>query len=114
MATNKLSTQGYLIKRLKDSGYVVYRIFDEYSESDPRKWTIMIDPKVASIFCTCYERLDGLTEEPVFEFYDGGQFLPSKFKLNTDSFEVILDFLNSHNIVNKHPSYIEKGKKSNK
>ena len=33
---NKITTQCYFIKRLKDSGYLVYRLFDEYSESDPR------------------------------------------------------------------------------
>jgi hypothetical protein len=109
MSSNKLSTQGYFIKRLKDSGYVVYRIFDNYSESDPRKWTILIDPSVSSVFCTCYDKLYHLSYDPVFEFYDGGQFIPDKVKLTTDSFEVILEFLNSHNIINKHPSYIEKG-----
>ena len=41
---NKITTQSYFIKRLKDSGYLVYRLFDEYSESDPRNWTVMIDP----------------------------------------------------------------------
>ena len=51
---NKITTQSYFIKRLKDSGYLVYRLFDEFSESDPRNWTVMIDPGQASIFCTCY------------------------------------------------------------
>ena len=49
---NKITTQSYFIKRLKDSGYVVYKIFDEYSEADPRNWTVMIDPGNASVLCS--------------------------------------------------------------
>ena len=109
MSANKISTQGYFIKRLKDSGYVVYRIFDNYSEVDPRKWTILIDPSVSSVFCTCYDKLYHFSNNPIFEFYDGGQFINDKVKLSTDSFEVILDFLNNNNIINKHPNYIENG-----
>jgi len=37
---NKITTQSYFIKRLKDSGYVVYKIFDQYGEADPRSWTV--------------------------------------------------------------------------
>ena len=41
---NKLKTAGYFIKRLKDNGFVTLRIFDKYSEADPRKWTVLVDP----------------------------------------------------------------------
>ena len=42
---NKLKTAGYFIKRLRDSGFETVRIFNGYSHSDPRKWTILVDPK---------------------------------------------------------------------
>jgi hypothetical protein len=101
---NKITTQSYFIKRLKDSGYVVYKIFDAYSEADPRNWTVMIDPGNASVFCTCYTNF-GAFEETFFEFYDGGQYFPEKFKLKTDSIEVIITYLVKHGINNKSETY---------
>ncbi len=92
---NKLAKQAYFIKRLRDSGYNVDKIFDKYSNGDPRSWTIMINPGIASIFCTCYTNhgeTDGIKlESPCyFEFFDGGQFIPNKLKFDTSSFEVIV------------------------
>ena len=47
---NKLKTPGYFIKRLKDNDFVTLRIFDKYSDSDPRKWTVLVDPKGSSVY----------------------------------------------------------------
>ena len=105
---NKITTQSYFIKRLKDSGYLVYRLFDEFSESDPRNWTVMIDPGQASIFCTCYVNHGDMFGESYFEFYDGGQFIPEKFKLKTDSIEVIITYLVKYGINNKSELYNSK------
>jgi hypothetical protein len=105
---NKITTQSYFIKRLKDSGYVVYKIFDEYSEADPRNWTVLIDPGCASIFCTCYVNHPQMFGDTFFEFYDGGQFLPEKFKLKTDSIEVIVSWLVKYGINNKSILYTQK------
>ena len=102
---NKVTTQSYFIKRLKDSGYMVYKIFDGYSEADPRNWTVMIDPGNASVFCTCYVNHKDLFGETFFEFYDGGQFIPEKFKLKTDSIEVIISYLVKYGINNKSNIY---------
>jgi len=102
---NKITTQSYFIKRLKDSGYVVYKIFDQYGEADPRSWTVMIDPGNASILCTCYVNHKELFNETFFELYDGGQFIPEKFKLKTDSIEVIISYLVKYGINNKSESY---------
>ena len=99
--SNKLTTQSYFIKRLKDSGYEVWKIFDNYNESDPRAWTILIDPGVSSVFCTCYVNHEVL-EDNFFEIYDGGRFMPSKFKIRTDSIEVIVAHLVRYGINNKH------------
>ena len=102
---NKLTTQGYFIKRLRDSGYMVWRVYENYSECDPRAWTVVIDPGIASIFCTCYinDKSFGIT---TFELYDGGQFFPEKLKISTESIEVIIAYLVKFNINNKSQTYI--------
>jgi hypothetical protein len=92
---NKLAKQAYFIKRLRDSGYHVDKVFDKYSLSDPRAWTIIINPGIASLFCTCYSNHGetkgvDLKSTCYFEFFDGGQFIPSRIKLDTSSFEVIV------------------------
>jgi len=51
---NKLYTQSYFIKRLKDSNIFVKPLI-KYSENDIRKWTIIIEPEKYNILCTCYK-----------------------------------------------------------
>ena len=102
--SNKITTQGYFIKRLRDSGYVVCKLFENYSESDPRVWTVIIDPCGASVFCTCYINAKGFGVTS-FELYDGGQFIPDKFKLATESIEVIISYLYKFGINNKSTTY---------
>lgn len=106
--SNKITTQSYFIKRLKDSGYVVFKLFDEFSEGDPRSWVIMIDPGCASIICTCYLNHKDMFGESYFEFYDGGQYFPERYKLKTDSIEVIISHLVKHGINNKSETYTKK------
>ena len=89
---NKLKTAGYFIKRLRDSGFETVRIFNGYSHSDPRKWTILIDPKQASIFVTCFENTP-FKGEYLFTFEDGNQRFRSGFNLKTDSIEVVVNKL---------------------
>lgn len=88
MTKNKITTLSYFVKRLKDSGFAVWKICDNYSFSDPRKWTVMIDPGNTSVFVTCYENKDYKSEK-VFEFNDGGRFFPRNFFIKTTSMEVI-------------------------
>lgn len=108
MANNRITTLGYFKKRLRDSGYSVIDVFERYSFADPREWTIMIDPGVSSVFCTLYKNAnkDSLKESQIgdfyFEIYDGGQFLPPNIKFKTSSIEVLLTYLNDHNIINKN------------
>ncbi len=96
---NKLNNQGYFISRLKNCGYTISRLDIDYSHADPRIWSIVINPGSASVICTCYVNAnkDNIKESTLgdnyFELYDGGQFLPQKFKLNTSSIEVIVTFL---------------------
>lgn len=95
---NKLTTLGYTLKRLRDSGYFANKLFVEYSEGDPRSWTIMIDPGGASIFCTCYIN-DPYIGESFFELYDGNQYIPGRLNLKTSSFEVLIKHLVKYGIL---------------
>lgn len=104
---NKLTTLGYFKKRMRDSGYLVDDIFRNFSPADPRAWTVIIDPGIASIFCTCYINANkedikhSQAGEFYFELYDGGQFIPGKFAIKTNSIEVLIEWLIKFNINNK-------------
>ena len=104
---NKLANESYFVKRLRDSGYDTIKLYNKYSEADDRKWTLVIDPGVASIFCTCYEITDIVNDRFItfFEIYDGGRYIPARYRIETESIEVILDYLVKFNINNKHESY---------
>lgn len=95
---NKLKTAGYFIKRLKDAGYVVLRIFDKYSDKDPRKWTILVDPNGASLYITCFEDRPFIGEY-LFSFEDGNQRFARGYVLKTSSIEVVIERLNDRNIL---------------
>jgi len=89
---NKLKTAGYFIKRLKDNDFVTLRIFDKYSESDPRRWTVLVDPGGASVYITCFENTP-FRGEYLFNFNDGNQNFNNNFSLKTDSIEVVVSKL---------------------
>jgi hypothetical protein len=99
---NKLTTLGYTLKRFRDSGYFANKLFAEYSEVDPRAWTIMIDPGVSSVFCTCYIN-DPYIGETFFELYDGNQYIPGRLKIQTSSFEIIVEHLTKYGIIGTKP-----------
>ena len=107
--SNKLTTLGYFKKRLRDSGYVVDELYRNYSRTDPRSWTIVIDPGVASVFCTCYENAED-QDDIFFEIYDGGQFIPGRFKIKTNSIEVFVEYLTKFGIINKSINYPNQNK----
>jgi hypothetical protein len=99
MANTRITTLSYMVKRLKDSGYNVHRCDSlNYSEDDKRKWTIIVDNGVGSLFITCFK-------SGSFHFYDGLRFFNSNLKLNTESIEVIIQYLNDKGFVNKHRNY---------
>jgi len=102
--SNKLTTMGYFIKRLRDSGYVVDKLYGNYSYNDPRAWSVVIDPRGASVFCTCYHNANELGESH-FEIYDGGLFIPGRFKIRTSSIEVFIEYLVKFGINNKAKEY---------
>jgi hypothetical protein len=87
-AKNKISTYSYFIKRLKDCNILVYKVFNAYSEADPRKWTVLVEPGGASIYVTCFENHQ--LGEIKFGLNDGNQIIPSNYYLVTSSIEVIV------------------------
>ena len=100
---NKLRTPGYFIKRLKDNGFVTFRIFDKYNIADPRKWTVLVDPGGASVFITCFENTP-FKGEYLFSFYDGNQNFVNNFSLKTSSIEVVVTRLHKNNVTQKEDS----------
>lgn len=99
MSNNKLKTPSYFIKRLRDNGFIVLRLFSVYAKRDPRRWTVMVNPSDSSVMITCYANKNDLNEI-LFEINDGGFQIPRNFSLKTDSIEVIIDYLISHGITN--------------
>ena len=98
--SNKVTTPGYFLKRMKDCGVNADKLQINYTQLDPRAWTIIIDPGLANIFCTCYVN-HNVPNNNYFELYDGGQFIPGKFSIKTDSIEVIINYLHKFNIINQ-------------
>lgn len=92
MNKNKITTLSYFVKRLKDCKFNTWKIFNKYADSDPRKWTILVDPGNTSVFITCYENKD-YNNEKMFEFNDGARLFPRNFSLKTTSMEVIVSNL---------------------
>lgn len=112
MANNKLRTPGYFIKRLRENGFIIVRLFSVYGKHDPRRWSIMINPSGESVLCTCYTNKNELGET-LFEFNDGGVKIPKNMYLKTDSVESVVKFLFQHEISNQHypgrDRYVKKG-----
>lgn len=98
MSINRIKTRSYFIKRLRDCGYTVDKIDFDYNDEDLRKWSVVLDNARSSIIITC-------NEDSTFHFYDGERFIPSNVRLSTDSIEVIVEYLNSRGIINKHSTY---------
>lgn len=97
--TTRITTPSYTVKRLKDCGYNIFRLdVLDYTESDNRKWSLLVDNGAGSLILTCLKNGN-------FHFYDGGRFFNSQLKLNTDSVEVLIEYLNDKGFINKHWSY---------
>lgn len=88
---NNITTAGYFLNRLRDSGFIAIRVFSDYSVSDPRKWTMMVDPGGHSLFITCLINKE-VQGEVHFEFNDGGNRFKN-YNLKTQSMEIIITTL---------------------
>lgn len=92
MKNNKVSTLGYFLKRVRDSGFVAIKAFNSYGIGDPRKWTAIIDPGNLSIMITCYENKE-FKGDVHFEINDGGNLFPKNYNIKTSSMEIIVTML---------------------
>ena len=102
---NKIKTAGYFIKRLKDNGFVVLKMFNAYSDADPRRWTVLVDPGYHSVYITCFTNKEE-KGDVLFEFDDGGNNFNKGFYLKTNSIEVVINQLidkGINNIPSKNP-----------
>jgi hypothetical protein len=88
---NSITTGGYFLNRLRDSGFIAIRLFKDYPISDPRKWTIMVDPGGHCLIITCYVNKES-PGEVHFEFNDGGNRFKN-YSLKTQSMEIIITTL---------------------
>lgn len=102
--SNKLGTLGYFKKRMRDSGYIVDDLWRRFSNTDPRVWSVVIDPGYATVFCTYYQNANE-PGECYLEIYDGGQYIPGRFKIKTSSIETFIEYLNKFGIIHKSYSY---------
>lgn len=89
MSINKVYTPGYFIKRLKDSGFVVWKIFNNYPENDSRYWTILVNPGKESVYITCHINKNMLGDVS-YEMYDSGNIFKRHTFISTQSIEVII------------------------
>jgi len=99
LSRNKLKTPSYFIKRLRDNGFIVIKLFSVYSRADSRRWTVMVNPSERSVMITCYNNKEALGDV-VFELNDGGHNMPKNLCISTSSIEVIIDYLITHGVSN--------------
>lgn len=106
---NKIQTLSYFKKRLKDNGYVIWDIMNKYSMADPRKWTVMLNPGVESIYITCVVNRDELGGSPEFEINDGGLRFQKNLTLKTSSMEVVVNMLTDKGVIpDENSIYLKK------
>lgn len=89
---NKVTTGGYFLRRLRESGFIAIRLFKDYADADPRKWTIMVDPSGSSVVITCFVNKE-FSGDVMFEFNDGGNKFPRNWNFKTQSMETIITTL---------------------
>lgn len=107
---NSIKTPSYFIKRLRDSGFIVWKVFNGYGQQDPRRWTVLVDPSGSSVYITCYTNKD-FYGDIMFELNDGGQKFLKNFSLKTESLEVIITSLLNAGVNNNsknNPFYKDK------
>lgn len=98
---NKVTTQGYFVKRLRDCNFIAIKVFNEYPQHDPRKWTIMVDPEGACVMITCYQN-KSFRGDVYFEINDGGNKFPKNYNLKSSSMEVIITTLIERGVSQKN------------
>ena len=98
MKKNKISTLGYFVKRMKDNGYVVWKIFDKYNIGDQRKWTVLINPGFHSLYITCMVNMEEVDDTPAFIFDDGNIYMRKNLIIKTNTIEAIVSHLHENGV----------------
>lgn len=88
------------MKRMKDAGYRIWKMFDKYGPHDSRYWTMLIDPGGYSIWVTCHFNKDEINDV-MFELDDGGNYIPRRLMIKTASIETIISNLYKFKIDNQ-------------
>ena len=96
---NNIYTPSYFMKRMKDNGYGIWKIFDKYGPHDSRYWTMLIDPGGYSVWVTCYLNREEL-KDVCFEINDGGVRIPRNFIIKTASVQTFINNLLQFGIEN--------------
>ena len=120
---NKIHNLSYFVKRLKDSNFIVWKVFNNYSEVDDRLWTLLINPGQESVYITCRRIKDDMevkkrtspsltwSKIPEFELTHGGYLrLQRNLKLRTQSMEVIIEHLTRGGVMNDSDLYRDESK----
>lgn len=97
---NNIYTPSYFMKRMKDAGYSIWKIFDKYGPHDSRYWTMLIDPGGYSVWVTCHFNKDEINDV-MFELDDGGNYIPRRLMIKTASVETIISNLYKFKIDNQ-------------
>ena len=87
---NKISTLGYFTKRLKDNGYIVWKMFDQYNVGDQRKWTVLINPGFHSLYITCFVNMETVDDTPEFQFDDGNTYMRKDTRIKTNTIQSVI------------------------
>lgn len=95
---------------MKDSGYIVWDIMKKYSMEDPRRWTVLVNPSIESIYITCIVNREELGLAPEFEINDSGFRFQRNLTLRTSSMEVVVNLLTSKGIVADDSYYVKTDK----
>lgn len=110
---NRIKNLSYFVKRLKDNGYIVWKIMDSYNVGDTRKWTVLVNPGMESVFITCYINDSELDYNAVFEFDGGHLRFNNNIKIQTHSMEVIINYLIENDVTGDSNLFKHKNKLNN-
>ena len=95
---NKISTPGYFIKRCRDAGFIVIRLFDKFAPEDSRKWMVCINPSQESVIITCHNTFGEDRDLIKFQIDDGNVKWPKNFYLHTSSINIVINELKEKKI----------------
>lgn len=77
---------------------------------DPRRWTVLVNPSIESIYITCIVNREELGLAPEFEINDSGFRFQRNLTLRTSSMEVVVNLLTSKGIVADDSYYMKTDK----